>query len=268
MLTSGVFADPSRLVEGRPRPGSASPRASPSRSPAAPIGNGPHAGGPAREGPAAPTSPRRTDMARKPLARGAPWWCSSWAGDRLRAGRARRHLEARAGPGPPGRHPHHADRQGLTRARASTRRATIIDQRVNGSGVTEAEVTTQGNSTSWSRSRARAGATWSTPSSARRSCASAWSPAASTPRPRTRALGGRHARRHAGRRTAAPVSTRARAPSPSETSSKNRAAGPLANDQNADQQTAAASPQPVAVAVPDAGHPLRAGTRSTSRSSG
>ena len=48
----------------------------------------------------------------------------------------------------------------------------IIDQRVNGSGVSEAEVTTQGNGSSWSRSPARASVTWSTPSSGRPSCGS------------------------------------------------------------------------------------------------
>ena len=53
----------------------------------------------------------------------------------------------------------------------------IIDQRVNGSGVAEAEVTVQGNRTSWSRSPARVARTSRTPSSARPSCGSDWWPA-------------------------------------------------------------------------------------------
>ncbi len=64
----------------------------------------------------------------------------------LRAGRPGRHLEARARPGPPGRHPDHPDRQGRPVSAESLDEAReIIDQRVNGSGVAEAEVTTQGN---------------------------------------------------------------------------------------------------------------------------
>ena len=63
----------------------------------------------------------------------------------LRAGRARRHLEAAAGPRPRGRHPDHARRryeQSGQRSprRSSSRPRSIVDRRVNGSGVSEAEV--------------------------------------------------------------------------------------------------------------------------------
>ena len=106
------------------------------------------------------------------------------AGDRLRAGRPRRHLEARARPGPPGRHPDHADAPRATvHARASSRRPRkIIDQRVNGSGVAEAEVTTQGNTHHRGRDPRRAAARpRRRPSSARPSCGSAWWPAPTRP---------------------------------------------------------------------------------------
>ena len=87
-------------------------------------------------------SRRRTEMARKTTRPGRTLVVFFLAaGGRLRAGRARRHLEARAGPRPPGRHPHPARApRAARRARASTRPRGIIDQRVNGSGVTEAEV--------------------------------------------------------------------------------------------------------------------------------
>ena len=74
------------------------------------------------------------------------WSSSCRRGDPLRAGRDRRQLEAGARPRPPGRHPDHADRQGQpVRGEPRRRPRQIIDERVNGSGVAEAEVTTQGN---------------------------------------------------------------------------------------------------------------------------
>ena len=95
-------------------------------------------------------------MARKSrCGPGRTLMCSSsaWSID-LRAGRDRRHLEARAGPRPAGWHPDHADRQGQAQAESLDEARKIIDQRVNGSGVSEAEVTTQGNRSSSSRSPA------------------------------------------------------------------------------------------------------------------
>ena len=74
------------------------------------------------------------------------------------AGGPDRHLEARARPRPPGRHQIRAD---APRATPTTEHlneaADIIDQRVNGSGVTEAEVNDpEGNRRSSCRSPARA----------------------------------------------------------------------------------------------------------------
>ena len=62
---------------------------------------------------------------------------------------ARRRVEAQAGPRPAGRHPdhpggQHRDRRGATPDKLEEARG-IIDQRVNGNGVAEAEVATQGN---------------------------------------------------------------------------------------------------------------------------
>ncbi len=54
--------------------------------------------------------------------------------------------------------------------------AGIIDDRVNGSGVSEAEVTTQGNRFVVVEIPGRTGGTSSTPSSDRHSCGSGWWP--------------------------------------------------------------------------------------------
>ena len=55
-------------------------------------------------------------------------------------------LDAQARPRPAGRYPDHAGgHRGRRHQRASSEAASIIDGRVNGSGVSEAEVTTQGN---------------------------------------------------------------------------------------------------------------------------
>ena len=106
-------------------------------------------------------------------------------GARLRPGGPRRHLEARARPRPAGRHPDHPDRQGQARRRTNLNEAaSIIDQRVNGSGVTEAEVTTQGNKFDRRRDpRQEPPRPGRDRRSARRSCASASSPAPRSRRP-------------------------------------------------------------------------------------
>ena len=162
-------------------------------------------------------------MARKsPRAPGAPWSGSSSAlAIALRAGRPRRHLEARARPGPPGRHPDHADRRGRRPAEENLdEAAAIIDQRVNGSGVAEAEVTTQGNQFIVVEIPGESRATWSRPSSGRRSCGSAWSPAArstgaAAPRPARRPSPGSDPRRRRHRRASpSAAGRRPRTPAP------------------------------------------------------
>ena len=73
---------------------------------------------------------------------------------------AERRVEAQAGPRPAGRHADHARGTHRQRPEARPRPSLeeargIIDQRVNGTGVAEAEVSTQGGRTSSSRSPAR-----------------------------------------------------------------------------------------------------------------
>ena len=122
---------------------------------------------PGRTGRRRPTTGRRraTDQ-RRPTpttrTRGAEQWRASRPAPGARlivffAGRRRRctacvalggQLEAQARPGPPGRHPDHAeaDRERQTPTPQNLEEARgIIDQRVNGTGVAEAEVTTQGD---------------------------------------------------------------------------------------------------------------------------
>ena len=86
-------------------------------------------------------------MARKTARPGRTLRCVlPRAGDRLRAGGSGRHLEARARPRPPGRHQHPADRQGQPERRvASTRPARSSTSASTAHGVSEAEVTVQGN---------------------------------------------------------------------------------------------------------------------------
>ena len=66
----------------------------------------------------------------------------------VRHRRARQDLEAPSGTRPRGRHPHHAHGHRAGGAITQTKlkqAASIVDSRVNGSGVSEAEVSTQGN---------------------------------------------------------------------------------------------------------------------------
>ena len=118
--------------------------------------------------------PGRTLIGVLPRRRRSPtgWWPSPAPGSPSSAS------TSRAAPGSP------LTAEGRTRAPESLDEARkIIDQRVNGSGVAEAEVTTQGNKyivveiPGESRARPR-----STRSSARPSCGSGWSPAATPPR--------------------------------------------------------------------------------------
>ena len=78
------------------------------------------------------------------------------AGDRLRPGGARRHLEARARPRPPGRHPDHADRQGQRRPQDNLNEAAdIIDSASTAPVSPRPRSPPRAATRSWSRSPAR-----------------------------------------------------------------------------------------------------------------
>ena len=112
---------------------------------------------------------------------------SSWRHRLYRPASPSGHLEAAARPRPPGRHPDHPHRQDRRRGDAgpsSTRPPTSSRSRVNGAGVSEAEVTPRATSIivveipGKSQTRPRETV------ERKRSCGSGWSPRAASARPR------------------------------------------------------------------------------------